>query len=68
MAKNRKKLRGTRGDDELTGTRRKNLVYGMGGNDSISTEEGRYSVWGGEGERHLQHPQRRQGIHEDHGF
>ena len=50
MAKNRKKLRGTRGDDELTGTRRKNRVYGMGGNDSISTEEGRYSVWGGEGE------------------
>ena len=48
MAKNRK-LRGTRGDDELTGTRRKNRVYGRKGDDLIRTEEGRYSVWGGDG-------------------
>lgn len=50
MAKNRKKLRGTDGVDELTGTRRNKLVYGFGGDDLIGTEEGRYRVWGGEGD------------------
>ena len=50
MAKNRKKLRGTEGVDELTGTRRNKLVYGFGGDDLIRTEEGRYRVWGGEGD------------------
>ena len=49
MAKNRKKLLGTEGVDELTGTRGKKLVYGFGGDDLISTEEGRYRVFGGEG-------------------
>lgn len=49
MAKNRKKLRGTNGADELTGTRRNKRVYGFGGDDLISTEEGRYRVFGGEG-------------------
>ena len=43
-----KKLRGTEGDDELTGTRRKKFVYGLGGNDIISTPEGHFKVWGGE--------------------
>ena len=49
MAKNRKKLRGTEGVDELTGTRRNKLVYGFGGDDLIRTEEGRYRVFGGDG-------------------
>ena len=49
MAKNRKKLRGTEGVDELTGTRRNKFVYGFGGDDLIGTEEGRYRVWGGDG-------------------
>ena len=49
MAKNRKKLRGTEGVDELTGTRRHKLVYGFGGDDLIRTEEGRYRIWGGDG-------------------
>ena len=50
MAKNRIKLRGTEGVDELTGTRRNKHVYGFGGDDLIRTEEGRYRVWGGEGD------------------
>ena len=50
MAKNRKKLLGTEGVDELTGTRRNKFVYGFGGDDLIGTEEGRYRVWGGEGD------------------
>ena len=50
MAKNRKKLRGTEGVDELMGTRRNKFVYGFGGDDLIGTEEGRYRVWGGEGD------------------
>ena len=49
MAKNRKKLLGTEGVDELTGTRRNKLVYGFGGDDLIRTEEGRYRVFGGDG-------------------
>ena len=49
MAKNRRNvLRGTNGADELTGTRRKKFVYGLGGDDIISTPEGRFKVWGGE--------------------
>ena len=50
MARNRKKLRGTDGVDELTGTRRNKLVYGFGGDDLIRTEDGRYRVCGGEGD------------------
>ena len=50
MAKNRKKLRGTDGVDERTGTLRNKLLYGFGGDDLIRTEEGRYRVWGGEGD------------------
>ena len=49
MAKNRKKLLGTEGVDELTGTRGNKRVYGFGGDDLIGTEEGRYRVFGGEG-------------------
>ena len=49
MAKNRKKLRGTEGVDELTGTRSNKRVYGFGGDDLIRTEEGRYRVFGGDG-------------------
>ena len=49
MAKNRKKLLGTEGVDELTGTSSNKRVYGFGGDDLIRTEEGRYRVFGGEG-------------------
>ena len=49
MAKNRKKLLGTEGVDELTGTRSKKHVYGFGGDDLIRTEEGLYRVFGGDG-------------------
>ena len=46
---NKLKLRGTEQDDYLMGTRRKKLVYGLGGDDVIATEVGRYRVWGGAG-------------------
>ena len=49
MAKNRKKLIGTNNADELIGTPKKKRVYGLGGDDIISTEEGKYKVWGNEG-------------------
>jgi len=48
VAQKRKKLIGTNSADELTGTRRKKWVYGLGGDDVIATEEGTYRVWGGE--------------------
>ena len=43
-----KKLRGTNGADELTGTKRTKRIYGRGGDDIISTPEGVFKVWGGE--------------------
>ena len=50
MAKKRwKRLRGTDGADELTGTRRRRRIYGRGGDDIISTPDGRFKVWGGGG-------------------
>ena len=50
MAKKRwKKLRGTDWADELTGTRRRRRIYGRGGDDIISTPDGRFKVWGGGG-------------------
>ena len=49
MAKNRKKLIGTNSADELIGTPKKKRVYGRGGDDILSTEEGKYKVWGDEG-------------------
>ena len=50
MAKKRwKKLRGTDGADELTGTRRRRRIYGRAGDDIISTKEGKYKAWGNEG-------------------
>ena len=45
----KKKLRGTDGPDELTGTKKKKRIYGFGGDDLIRTEEGRYKVFGGDG-------------------
>ena len=49
MAKKRlKKLLGTNGPDELIGTKRTKRIYGRGGNDIISTPEGRFKVWGGD--------------------
>ena len=49
MAKKRKKLIGTNIADELIGTRKKKWVYGRGGDDIISTEDGKYKVWGNQG-------------------
>ena len=49
MGKKKKKLIGTKRADELTGTPKQNRVYGRAGDDTISTEEGKYKVWGGEG-------------------
>ena len=37
---NKLKLRGTEQDDHLARTRRKKLVYGLGGDDVIATEVG----------------------------
>ena len=49
MAKKRlKKLLGTNGADELTGTKKTKRIYGLGGDDIISTPEGVFKVWGGE--------------------
>ena len=49
MAKKRsKKLMGTNDADELTGTKRTKRIFGLGGDDIISTPEGLYRVWGGE--------------------
>ena len=39
---------GTNGSDELTGTKRTKRIFGLGGDDIISTPEGLYRVWGGE--------------------
>ena len=44
-----KKLRGTNGSDALTGTARKRWIYGLNGDDVISTGKGRYRAWGGGG-------------------
>ena len=46
--KSSNKLLGTNGVDELTGTRKTKRIYGRGGDDIISTPEGRFKVWGGE--------------------
>lgn len=45
----RRKLFGTPERDELIGTPKQRLVYGLGGDDLISTKEGTYRVWGGSG-------------------
>ena len=49
MAKNLAKLRGTEKANDLTGSPRKNVILGLGGDDVISTQEGNYRVWGGSG-------------------
>ena len=49
MAKKRKKLIGTNRADELIGTPKQKRVYGRAGDDTISTEEGKYKVWGEDG-------------------
>ena len=43
-----KKLRGTNGSDELVGTGKTKRIYGLAGDDIISSPEGRFKVWGGE--------------------
>ena len=48
--KNKKrKLRGTSGSDELTGLISNQRIYGLAGDDIISTVEGKFKVWGGKG-------------------
>jgi Ca2+-binding RTX toxin-like protein len=46
MAKRRNQLIGTPEKDFLTGTSHKNVVYGRGGDDIISSNAGLYRVWG----------------------
>ena len=43
------KLKGTKRADELTGIRSKTRIYGLAGDDIISTLEGKYKVKGGKG-------------------
>ena len=48
--KNKKrKLRGTSGSDELTGLISNQRIYGLAGDDIISSVEGKFKVWGGKG-------------------
>jgi Ca2+-binding RTX toxin-like protein len=48
--KNKKrKLRGTSGSDELTGLISNQRIYGLAGDDIISTVEGKFKAWGGKG-------------------
>ena len=48
--KNKKrKLRVTSGSDELTGLISNQRIYGLAGDDIISTLEGKFKVWGGKG-------------------
>jgi Ca2+-binding RTX toxin-like protein len=48
--KNKKrKLRGTSGSDELTGLISNQRIYGLAGDDIISTVDGKFKVWGGKG-------------------
>ena len=49
MAKRLNQLIGTPENDILTGTSRKNMVYGRGGDDIISSKAGVYRVWGEDG-------------------
>lgn len=47
--KNRRKIRGTDGDDELIGTKKKNKLYGYDGDDVIDGGAGgKNKAWGGE--------------------
>ena len=45
--KQKRKLRGTSGSDELTGLISNQRIYGLAGDDIISTVEGKFKVWGG---------------------
>ena len=47
--KQKRKLRGTSGSDELTGLIGNQCIYGLAGDDIISTVEGKFKVWGGKG-------------------
>ena len=48
--KSKRKIRGTSGSDELTGTKRKDRIRGYGGDDRILSGEGKDKAWGGEGD------------------
>ena len=48
--KNKKrKLRGTSGPDEFTDLVSNQRIYGLAGDDVISTVEGKFKAWGGKG-------------------
>ena len=49
MAKSKIKIRGTAGNDELTGTEAKERLWGYEGDDLIASGEGRDKAWGGKG-------------------
>ena len=46
----RRTIRGTSGDDTLTGTRRKETILGRGGNDTIDGGRGADCLFGGSGD------------------
>lgn len=48
--KSKRKILGTSGSDELTGTKRKDRIRGYGGDDVIESGEGKDKAWGGEGD------------------
>ena len=47
--KQKRKLRGTSGSDELTGLISNQRIYGLAGDDIISTVEGKFKAWGVKG-------------------
>ena len=48
--KSKRRIRGTSGSDELTGTKKKDRIRGYGGDDVIESGEGKDKAWGGEGD------------------
>ena len=50
MAKKKRSMKGTSGDDVLTGSAKKDRIRGFEGDDIIETGEGRDKAWGGAGD------------------
>ena len=48
--KNMRKIRGTSASDQLTGNKKRNLMWGYEGDDYITSGEGKDKVWGGAGD------------------
>ena len=48
--KNNRKIKGTGGHDVLTGTKRRNVIWGLDGDDTIESGEGKDKAYGGAGD------------------